>query len=251
MATLDCGTYESTINSVCHIYCIDRSAAEKFLFGIDLYVSHKSRNIYSDCGDYLRELFEGKFGKPKLQLEEVSWFHLTRTTRGSDFSEGILPLGQILGRVWKMLSSLLETPEQKANLATMQANGVKNFQFGLKTRNSVHHGPFAILVREVAFNSDKICNHDYLEVPEIIEDICNGYREQFGHCIYDAVTSKLEKCIVKFKSNKYTGVHLLATALLYCWCIVRNEEFSSFANTCFDSEGEPISRKQIISVEFI
>lgn len=150
-----------------------------------------------------------------------------------------------------MLKSLLETPEQKENLATMQENGVKDFQFGLKTINSIYHGPYAMLVREAAFNSDKICNHDYLEVPEIIEDICNGYREQFGHCIYDIVTSKLEKCIVKFKSNNYTGLHLLAPALLYCWCILRKEEFRSFANTCFDSEGIPISKEQIISVEFL
>ncbi|MEK8082085.1 hypothetical protein [Pseudomonas sp. XK-1] len=251
MATLDCGTYESTINSICHVYGIERSTAEQFLSGIDLDAAYESNAIYSDCDDYLRELFEGEFGQPKLQLNDVIWFHLTRTARSSNFSEGILPLGQVLDRVWKMLNSLLETPEQKANLATMQENGVKDYQFGLKTKNKIHHGPYAMLVREAAFNSDKICNHDYLEVPEIIEDICNGYRKQFGRCIYDTVTSKLEKCIVKFKSNKYTGLHLLAPALLYCWCIVRNEEFSSFANTCFDSEGAPISRGQIISVEFL
>ena len=251
MAILDCETYESAITSICHVYGTERNTAEKFLSGIDLDAAYESCAIYSDCDDYLRDLFESEFGQPKLQLEEVVWFHLTRTARSSNFSEGILPLGQVLGRVWEMLNSLLEDPEQKANLETMQANGVRDFQFGLKTRNSIHHGPYAMLVREAAFNADKICNHDYLEVPEIIEDICNGYREQFGHCIYDSVTSKIEKCIVKFKSNKNTSLNLLAPAILYCWCILRNEEFSSFANTCFDSEGTPISRGKIISVEFL
>lgn len=134
MATLDCETYDSTIKSVCHVYSIERGAAEQFLSGIDLTAAYESSVIYSQCDDYLRDLFEGEFGEPKLQLEEVVWFHLTRTARSSDFSEGVLPLGQVLGRVWKMLSSLLEDPEQKANLAIMQANGVKDFQFGLKTR---------------------------------------------------------------------------------------------------------------------
>lgn len=251
MSTLDCETYDSAITSICHVYGIGRSAVEQFLSGIDLDAAYESYVIYSSCDDYLRDLFESEFGQPKLQLDEVVWFHLTRTTRSSNFSEGILPLGQVLGRVWKMLGLLLEDPEQKVNLAIIQANGVKDFQFGLKTRNSIHYGPYAMLVREAAFNSDKICNHDYLEVPEVIEDICNGCRKQFGQCIYGAVTSKLEKCIVKFKSNKCTSLNLLALALLYCWCVVRGEEFSSFANTCFDSEGMPISREQIISVEFL
>lgn len=251
MITLDCETYESAIKSICQVYSIERKSAEDFLASIDLDAEYESRVIYDDCDDYLKILFEKRFGPPKLQLEAVAWFHLTRTARSSDFSEGILPLGKALDRIWEMLGRLLEESEQKTNLATMRANGVRDFQFNLKTKNDIHHGPYAMLVRDAAFNSQKICNHDYLETPEIIEDICNGYREQFGHCIYDTVTRKLEKCIVKFKSNNNTNQNLLAPALLYCWCTVRNEEFSSFANTCFDSEGLPISRDQIISVDFI
>ena len=251
MAILDCETYDSAIASICHVYSIKRDAAEQFLVGIDLDSEYESCVINRDCDDYLRDLFESEFGQPKLELEEVVWFHLTRTARSSNFSEGILPLGRVLGRVWKMLDSLLEDPEQKANLAKMKTNGVGDFQFELKTENNIHHGPYGMLVREAAFHSDKICNHDYLEIPEIIEDICNGYRKQFDHCIYDTVTSKLEKCIVKFTSDKNTSLNLLAPALMFCWCFLRKEEFNLFANTCFDSEGATISRGQIISVKFL
>lgn len=34
-------------------------------------------------------------------------------------------------------------------------------------------GPYAMLVREVAALSKEVGNHDYLDAPEIIEDICH------------------------------------------------------------------------------
>lgn len=251
MTILDCETYESAITSICQVYVIEKSLVEEFLASIDLNAEYENSIIYNDCDDYLKILFEKRFWPPKVQLDAVAWFHLTRTIKSSDFSEGVLPLGQALDRIWEMLSSILVAPEQKVNLATMRANGVRDFQFILKTKNDIHHGPYAMLVRDAAFNSTHIFNHDYLEIPEIIEDICNGYREQFGQCIYEVVTKKLEKCIVKFKSSKNTSHNLLAPALLYCWCTVRNEQFSSFANTCYDSEGIPIFRDQIIYVDFL
>ncbi len=219
--------------------------------GIDLDTEYDNSVIYFGCDDYLRILFEEEFGEPKAQLKAVAWFHLTRTVRSCDFSEGILPLGQVLDRIWEMLDSLLGDSQQKSNLSIMRAFVVQDSLFKLKLKNDIHHGPYAMLVRDAAFNPGKISNHDYLEIPEIIEDICNAYSNQFGHCIYHTITSKLEKCIVKFESDKNISCNLLAPAILYCWCVVRKEKFSSYANTCFDSEGIPIFKSQIVSVNFL
>ncbi len=253
MIVLDCETYESAIRSVCQIYGVKEKSAEELLVSIDLEKEFEKSYVFENFNSdkHVRNLFEQKFGPPIAKIEEVSWFHLTRTVKNSDFSDGILPLGLALDRIWEMLTSLLEDPKKKENLATMHANGVPDFQYSLKTNNSIHHGPYAMLVRDAAFNSEKISNHDYLETPEIIEDICNGYKKIYGHSIYEEITKKLDKCIVKFNSDKYTSHNLLAPAILYCWCVVRGDEFSSFANTCFDAEGTPIHTNQIVSVSFL
>lgn len=251
MIMLDCESYGSAIGSICQVYGINKDSAEAFLNRIDLEAEYKSRVIYEDSCDYLKTLFDKHFGPPKCQLESVAWFHLTRTNEKSDFSEGLLPLGKVIDRIWDTLDALLVTPSQKANLSEMRANGVLDEMFSLKVRDVFHHGPYAMLVRDAAFNASSLWNHDYLEVPEIIEDICNGYREQFGHSIYDVVTKGLAKCIVKFISTKTTGEHLLAPVLLYCCEFLRKEEFSPFANTCFDSEGVPVTRDQIVQVQFL
>lgn len=36
----------------------------------------------------------------------------------------------------------------------------------------MHGGPYAILVREVAEHTKAVGQHDYLGMPEIIEDLC-------------------------------------------------------------------------------
>jgi hypothetical protein len=251
MITLDCESYDSAMKSICDSYAIEKCAAEKFLLELDLGAEYDNKVIYKSGDYYLKELFDTTFGSPKNPITRVAWFHLTRTPRTTNFSDGILPLGEILDTIWDTLSSLLESENQINNLAKMRQHGVNNFHYNLKCPDSLHHGPYAMLVRAAAFNAHKICNHDYLETPEIIEDICSGYETQFGEGIHDTILSKLNKCIVKFESEKSIEENLLAPVLLYCWCEIRNAELSSCANTCFDSAGVAISSDSIISVNFL
>ena len=47
-------------------------------------------------------------------------------------------------------------------------------------RENCHYGPYAMLVREIAFNSQVVGNHDYLKIPEIIEDMCMDVQKVYG-----------------------------------------------------------------------
>ena len=67
----------------------------------------------------------------------------------------------------------------KANLEKLREVGVPDDLNNEKTTNRLHSGPYAMLVKESAFRSSEIGNHDYLEFPEIVEDICNGYERQY------------------------------------------------------------------------
>ena len=97
-----------------------------------------------------------------------------------------------LDRVWETVISIVDSSIEKERLNNMRLNGVSDFQYGFKTGDSLHWGPFAMLVRKVAFNASKVGNHDYLEVPEIIEDICNGYEHKYNESIYNKVISGLK-----------------------------------------------------------
>jgi len=57
-------------------------------------------------------------------------------------------------------------------------NSSVSFQYNLKTSSSIHWGPYAMLVKEIGFND--VGNHDYLRVPEIVEDICLSFQQQYG-----------------------------------------------------------------------
>lgn len=251
MATLDCESLETTLKSLSIIYGVEIPLIVNFLNQTDLDYELEYFNVIDSCDRYIQKKFENTYGKPKIKISKVAWFHLTRTSSESDFSEGILPLNLALDRIWDTLIYLVDSDVEKDRLNYMRLHGVPDFQYGFKTGDSLHWGPFAMLVRKVAFNAAQVVYHDYLEVPEIIEDICNGYERKYGESIYSKVISGLKKCIVKFYSDKKTANYLLGNALLYCWVEVKNEEFISFANTCFDGNASLIKPENIVAIEFL
>jgi hypothetical protein len=249
MVILDCENYNSTITSICNIYDIDKNDVVNFLRSIDI----NSKN--PDKPDqYIRNSFDKNFGQPIKKIDSVMWFHLTRTVENSDFSEGILPLDTSLEKIWEMLLPLVNTFEQRENLTELRVQGVPNKHFKLKVNESMHQGPYGLLILDVGFRSEEVGNHDYLGIPEIIEDICDGYHVKFNESIKEIIINKLKKCVVKFEANtetKETNHRFLTPALSYCWCIINEEELGLDESTCFDSEGKIIPKNQIIEIKFI
>ena len=82
------------------------------------------------------------------------------------------------------LFKIFKDTEHDSRLHEFKKKGIKNYHYQLKTPDPFHWGPFAMLVRDVAFNAKAIGNHDYLWLPEIIEDIFNGYYGKYGVFIH-------------------------------------------------------------------
>jgi hypothetical protein len=221
-----------------------------FLKKIDLYEEHEKSNFSGDADDYLKSLFDAAFGLP-AHLEKVCWFHLTRVPKEAKFCEGILPLHLVLDKIWSTIISIPKDPQIKRNLEKLRQEGVGDFQYALKTNDMLHSGPYAMLIRESAFHAKSIGNHDYLGSPEIIEDICNGYKSRFGKIIYDEITGALKKCIVKFESSKNIHDYLIASTLLYCWYKIRDEELDHLLAYGYNAEGETIPREAIRKIDFV
>ncbi len=71
--------------------------------------------------------------------------------------------------------------------------------FQLRTGDKIHWGPFGHLVRELHFNASENGLHDYLWLPELVEDVCKAYQKKYGHDLKPHYLSVLHPCIGKRK----------------------------------------------------
>lgn len=179
------------------------------------------------------------------------WFHVTRASRTNTFGAGLLPLGSALEGIWKFLRSLLDESGQK-RLDTFRPalESDRGSNYARKVEHRDGWGPHGLLVRETAFRAAEIGNHDYLQVPEIIEDICAPFRANFGIDLLERYWAATEPCIVKFITS---SSHRLSveTALAYLRRLCRDEPFSLSCNLCFNAGGSPIERDRILGIEFL
>ena len=181
--------------------------------------------------------------------ETVHWFHLTRVPAGTTFSDGLLPLTLSLDHVWESMMAIFKRTPVAEHLSEMRAGYVDDFQYQLKVGKPLMAGPYAMLVRESAFRSRDMGNHDYLGMPEIIEDICNGYRKTYGEDVTTELVSHLQPCIVKFRSTNVRLVHSAAAAY-YLYSLAHGDSLTMNANHCFDGSGVGVAREDIVGVEF-
>jgi hypothetical protein len=248
---IDCESYESALASLAGVYRASIADIKDFLSEFEIESEYEKYKGDMSAGDLLQTKFSQKFGGPQQSVTGISWFHLTRTLDGATFSEGILPLGAALPKLWDMLVSIPKDKGRRLRLEELKTNGVPNFQYNFKTPHKLHHGPYAMLVRESAFNASEIGNHDYLKLPEIIEDICLGYEEKFKESIEEEIKTALRPCIVKFEDRSGTRIDVIGPVLQYCYCKGRNEELHIHANTSFDGEGEAVPFEAIEKTEYL
>jgi hypothetical protein len=154
----------------------------------------------------------------------------------------------MLPYIWDILLSCLEGTEHESHLRVVRNGAIPDFHYSRKIHDRSEAGPFAMLVREVWRHASVISNNDFLELPEIMQDICNGYAEKSGVCVHEIVSKALQPRIVKFKSVLRTDRSCLKSALTYLWAVQNNEPLSIESNTCFDGRGMVISADQIVSV---
>jgi hypothetical protein len=111
----------------------------------------------------------------------IYWFHATRTTPDATFQEGILPLKPMLPRIWDFLGQLASEWSSRSEWLHFRENmdGPGAQQYAWKVCSAEDQGPFGFLVRSVILCSEDFGNHDYLGIPEIVEDICLSYEEMF------------------------------------------------------------------------
>lgn len=249
MFELDCESGLLAIKCLSNGFSCSEEKLRQTLLSIDIDLIYEAdwKNIDIPPEEYLYNHILSTIGKHK-PLTSIFWFHLTRTTEENEFKDGLLPLGQSLDFVWETMLDLANDEQTRRNLTSMRQLGVRNMHYEAKHKDKIHWGPYAILVKDLAYHAKTLSQHDYLGMPEIIEDICNGYESQFGVSIIEHYEKKLVPKIVKFKSSVALESYHIASALSYAYTFVRGLPPNGGAIYCFDGNGVAIDRSGIESV---
>jgi len=248
LISLDCQTYNSVVQSISQLFEITVSQIENFLTNLDLDEYFEKYEPTDSPDDVLFMLFKKNLSKLKREIEKIYWFHLTSTPINTDFKEGLLPLTSSINLVWDKLESILTDTSHYENIIKLRKNGVPSRHFTIKTKNHMFSGPYAILIRDCAFELD---HKKYLQMPEIVEDILEGYKITYGIDIRNLVEKSFKPCIVKFWSKKRIDLYCIKTALYYLYTVLKGNKFSIHTNTCYDGYNEKIIYEQIEKVEYL
>lgn len=251
LIVLDCESIESTFKSISKIYSIKPNEIKAFLINKDLDEYYRKYDPPYTGDKVLGGLFEKEFNKPTKNLGCVFWNHLTRTLRGHDFREGILPLNEAIEKIiWPAFFKIFRGTKHLTRLKHMKQHGVDDRLYKMKIQHEYLGGPYALLIYDKAFERTTV-KTGFLEFPEIIEDICNGYQNSYNKSIHNIVKNSLVPCVVKFKSRKQLYKLYVTTALYYLYNIYHKKEQSIYSNSCFDGEGESIPFEDIIKIEYL
>lgn len=251
---LDCESRESAEASVLAAFGCTQAALRAFLQDPS-HLAHFEANwqtIPVDFHRFLMQRAQATLGTPVLPAE-FCWFHSTRVPAGTTFEEGILPLGAVVPTLQERLVAELDDPAAQAAVRRAFANkGGNSFHFGEKLSHEVHSGPYAILVREVADYANELSQHDYLRMPEIIEDLCEEVRAECGLDLLPVYEERWRPTMVKFVDPAGdSGEYALGIAMLYLRAVELEGKPDGGAVWCFDGENQAVPAEQILKVEFV
>lgn len=256
---LDCEDYSTALSSLSNIFELDIGTLKWTLERVDF--SHLWENKYSNqmsFNEFMYYYFVNEFNVNN-NIDKVCWFHLTRTLNAEKYERGILPLGQVKEELfmdmYHLVSNVITLYEWK-DIINYGSGGNNQLLYTEKTSNPFHYGPYAMLVKEVAFLSKELGNHDYLNIPEIIEDIAIGIENNFNINFTDLYFAHSYPIIVKFivdfsKCHYYTTKPLIESALQYVYAKINNYELHFDCNTCYDGKNNSIHRQNILYIEKI
>ncbi|EML0457020.1 hypothetical protein ORM05_08115 [Klebsiella michiganensis] len=252
MPILDCSTRASTLRSLSAGFGCSPSSLSVALLAFDLDALYET-DLHIDIPpeEYLYHYACERFGAP-ADYSSAYWFHGTRTVPGNLFSDGLLSLEQSEKRVMDMLIALAPDTEVSSRLQKWNVHGgVPEEMFRMRTLDPAHWGPYGYLIRETHEHASLLSQHEYLGLPELVEDVCRAYQQYYGRDLSTHYQQLLQPCIVWFISVVQHQLHALSAALSYAYTSVRGIRPSGLSIYGIDRGGIPVSHEQIVNVEFL
>lgn len=252
MLTLDCSTRENALITLAAAFKCSADEVRAALLSIDLDLIYEAEPpILIDSRQYLREHICDLIGEPE-DFTYAYWFHGTRTTHDNQFSEGLLSLGRSEKLVMDMLISHAPTNQVRERLQAWNSHGgVPEEFYQMRTLEKMHWGPYGHLVREVHLHAQNLHQHDYVKLPELVEDVCRAYAENYQQDLTRHYLDIFRPCIIWFLSEIQYQEGVLEAALGYAYTSVRGLHPDSGSVYGIDKEGIDVPRRDILKIEFI
>lgn len=248
---LDCHTASAAFESLTGIFRIDSHALAAIL---DDYVIEDEfpEGPQEPAEQLLYRVLRESGGAPSF--DSTHWFHATRVMNATVFQRGLLPLGHLIDTIWNNVYGLAPASVCRPSLDElrlwMENDGGGHFGnlYRLKTEDQRHWGPFAFLVRDAILDATRARHHNYLGIPEIVEDIATCAKDRFGWDLATAYREATTPFIVKF-SERGGALLSVRSALYYVYCHRKGFGQSTMTNTCFDAAASPIEVDRILAIE--
>jgi hypothetical protein len=199
------------------------------------------------------------------KVDGVCWFHLARVPDPTRFRvDGVLPLNLVLDSIWDFLHTLHQPPIARTEWDSFRAkmdvlDGHPARLYRSKSTASVHWGPFAILMLETALWPREVGTPDYqrdpkyLEIPEIVEDICCAFAAESGTDLAPAYRAATRPCVVKFVDPGPAArkEELITTALVHLFHRFHGYPLTMDCNTCLDKKSQPVSADRVLKIDCV
>ncbi|WP_413616365.1 hypothetical protein MRB56_08715 [Halomonas cupida] len=235
---LNCTNYDTALESLAKVFNVSKSAIISVLEDVNPY-DHLSQSPE----DVLYDHMCNEIGEPSRSLK-VIWFHGTRIEDENLYSKhGILTKTEARKFIEPRLRKMADGLERR---------GSNPFSMSLSGKDGPHdEGPFAFLIREVAIKAPSPC-HNYLDAPEIVEDLAGIFLGQNYQQLVDRFKSVAKPCVVSFVAD--SKGYELPYVILYVKLVLDGEaelDAGSAANTFFDAEGVVVPPERIHNIELI
>ncbi len=197
--------------------------------------------------DVLFKEFNKEFENDFSKKITAYWFHNTRVADKTNFKEGILPLDKMVNKINKEMNNFITD----LNLTTSTKSLKESSMIQGKLKSNYDKGPWGVLIRNSALEKvDGI--HNYLSIPEIVEDIVNHkYSFNQAQQILKEYKKVTVPCIIKFKSSKEIHPERLSSVINYLFHKLNNEKIDGNCNSNISLMGEKIDYDSIIKIEFL
>jgi len=241
---LDCESFDSSLKSLEKIYSTSSNDIIEYLGSVDLekiFKTNKPKDTYGY--DYLFECFERIF-KTEIKEFEAYCFHTTRIPKGTTFTNGILPLNQIIDEIEEFIDKIAFD----LSLEIIKIDLTKDNMIDRKLRND--NSPWGIFIKDWAFELPSGI-HNYLKFPEIVEDIINFKYPDDCSVLLKEYSQRTVRCIVKFKVPSLIKRERLPRLIYYIYHKVNKLEMECDCAFNYSNQGFKIDQGNIEKVEYL
>ena len=250
-----CSSPATAYDSLANLFHCSTTALQQFIRKNWAAKYEKSHLWYeTDMVEYLYFQAVKQFTVIKT-FTRIHWFHGTRSLTPDSFRNGILPLQDILPD----LKTSIDKVAEKYGILPAREVGKAHHHYGflmdIKQQNDIDKGPCAMLNLEAVTNASAFKCHNYMDMPEIIEDYAHVKYGEASVQLLEFYRQEAAPMVVEFwtaPDDQYNPdiKYIVGTILFYLYAVEhpKQDMLGLHCNICYSGHGNMIDADHILKV---